>query len=308
MSVNHSTEYSHAHHEVHEGDPTRTFKLTTFFISIPICLVAIVVDLLLIFFILKYRAFKTRGNYYIVNFCICNIVFLATEHVVHLAMDLFFGGQIQSEWYCTFIQLENYFLDMCIVFVAGYAVDEYIVMISSDYFLYMYKNGFKYIIGSIYLLHIVLAFIVSSVCFSSPRDIKFHISFIFVTIIYAICWAIVIKIKIECRKTKFKSNLYLMQAMSVTQFTLLFFLPLLFYYNVISIAERIITDDNLDVLRMLAFISEYLAYAATFALAYKLFKTNKFYRLAICKIFCKNNSNLDFSRLDILPEADIDKN
>ncbi|KAH1017459.1 hypothetical protein HUJ05_008099 [Dendroctonus ponderosae] len=301
------TNYSHAHHEIHDDASTRTFRLSTFFISIPICLVAVLVDLLLIFMILRYKAFKTRGNFYILNFCICNILFLIAEHVLHLSMDLFFGGSLEIGWYCTFIQLENYFLDLAIVFITVYTVDEYIGMVASDYISYMYKNGFKYVIGCTYLLHLILGFIVSNVCFSSSKDIKFHISFIFMTIVYAICWAVIAKIRYDCRKTAFKNNKYLIQALSVTQLTLLFFLPVVFYYNVLNIAERIVTDDNLDVLRSLAVIAEYLAYSATFGLAYKLFKVNKFYRLAFCKIFRRTNQDLDFSRLDIVPEADIDK-
>lgn len=307
--VPHSDNYDYdwTHHELHEGEPTRTFRLATFFISIPICLGAVLVDLLLIFIILKFKALKTRGNYYILNYCICNIVFLLSEHVLHLCMDLFFGGYLEVSWYCTFIQLENYFLDMCIVFISFYAFDEYIVNVSGDYFLYMYKNGYKYIIGAVYPFHFILAFIVTNVCFNTAKDIKFHVSFIFVTIVYVICLAVALKIKIDCRKSHFRNNKYLKQALSVTMYTLLFFLPVVFYYNMLSIVERIMTDDNLEILRSMAFISEYFAYAASFVLIYKLFKENKFYKLAICKIFCSSNSELDFGRLDIVPQADIDK-
>ncbi|XP_050310683.1 uncharacterized protein LOC126746461 [Anthonomus grandis grandis] len=304
----HHPDLSNAHHGLHEGETTRTFRLATFIISIPLCLLAILIDLLLIFVILKYKAFKSRGNYYILHFAICNVVFLAAEHVLHLSMDLFFGGSIEVQYYCTFIQMENYFLDMCVIFLAGYALDEYIVMISSDYFLYMYKNGFRYVLGAVYPVHFILSFIVTSVCFSNIYDIRFHVSFIFVTVVYVVCMAVLIKIRYDCRKSFFNKNQNLVQSLHVTLFAMLFLLPVIFYYNVLNLAEKIVVaDSDMEVLRVIAVVPEYLAYATSMALIYKLYKHKKFYKLAVCKVFCKAKSNeLDFTRLDVLPPTDIE--
>lgn len=245
---------------------------------------------------------KTRNNVYLLHYAICNIIYLSSNTILHIVMDIFFEGYLEVNWYCTLVQIENYFLNLCIMFIAMYALDEYIRISCKNNLLTAYFNGYKYFIGSLYIIHVLFLFIVTGVCFGSTKKVKFDVSFIIVTVTYALLLLALIRIAMSLKKELQNIQTQLLRiVLEVSSFVFLFYLPIIVYYNLLNILDANHIED-LDIWQVYSFIFEYMAYSATFVLIYKLFKLNKFFKLAFCKVMCKSRKDLDYSRLDTVPE------
>ncbi|XP_076266927.1 uncharacterized protein LOC143200332 isoform X2 [Rhynchophorus ferrugineus] len=290
---------SHGHHD--HGASWQNLRTATTAISIIISFLALLFDIILIFVTKRYKALKIRNNQYLFHYACCNILFLCSNSIVHLVMDVFFEGFLPKEWYCSLVQLENYFLNLCIVFIGMYAIDEYIRVTCEKNFR-SYNSGFRYFIFSVYALHIILMMIVSGVCFSHMETVRFDISFIIVTITYVVFLVFVLKIKYTVARRLYDTQTQLLSTvLEITLIVYLFYLPVVVYYNLLNIFD--VTDmEGTEIWADFAFIPEYIAYCATFIIVYKLYKLNKFFKLAFCKVMCQSRKDMDYSRLDTTPE------
>lgn len=267
--------------------------LTTDYISVVLSVLVVLADVLLIAVILRYRRLRTRSNYYMLNFAIFHILYIISTPCFYFILDLFYGSQLEVHWYCTWIRLENLGIGLGLTFVTGFGGDTYLEAQKFNWFK-KYEERYLYVFYFFYFTHFLIYLISGGICFNSGIGNNFN--FYFLTFYYIVLLTITIYIYYKQRKlTTIHSKRFTIE---VSLMVLLIWLPLHIWYNAINIffGKVYVTDI---VLWYSAFVPEFLAYLSSVMVVWKLWKSNKHYKIAFRKILRMPVSNVDYEELNV---------
>lgn len=267
--------------------------LATDYISIIICVLVVLADLLLVAVILRYKRLKTRNNYYMLNFALFHILYIMSTPCFHFILDLFYGGFLEVRWYCTWIRLENLGIGLGLTFATGFSVDTYLEAQKFNWYK-KYEDRYLYVFSFFYFTHFLLYLISAGICFNA--GIANNFNFYTLTVYYIALLAITSYIYFKQRNIRiFQSKKYTFE---VSLMVLLIWLPLYIWYNAINIffGSEYITDT---VLWYSAFLPESLAYLSSIAVVWKLWRSNKHYKIAFRKFLHRPVSDVDYEELNV---------
>lgn len=267
--------------------------LTTDYISIILCVLVLLADFLLISVILRYKRLKTRNNYYILNFALFHILYIISTPFFHLIMDLFYGGLLEVHWYCTWIRLENMGIGLGLTFATGFGLDMYIEAQRFHWFR-SYEERYLYVFSFFYFTHFLIYLISAGICFNIGLGNNFNFYFLTTYYIVLLCISAYIS-RFQTKVASFHTKKFTSE---VSLMVLLIWLPLFFWYNCINVffGLEYVTDT---VLWYSAFVPEFLAYLSSVAVVWKLWKSNKHYKVAFRKFLRRPVSNVDYEQLNI---------
>lgn len=268
--------------------------LTTDYISVVLCIVVILADILLVTVILKYNRLRTRNNYFMLNFALFHILYIVSTPFFYLILDIFYGSSLEVHWYCTWIRLENMGIGLGLTFATGFAVDTYLEAQKIHWFK-KYEERYLYVFSFFYFTHFILYLISAGICFNSGMGNNFN--FYFLTFYYLILLTITVYVYIKHQKMRIlQSKKY---SFEVSLMIMLIWLPLYLWYNAINLFFGIeyVTDT---VLWYSAFIPEFLAYLSSVMVVWKLWKSNKHYKIAFRKLLLRPVSDVDYEELNVI--------
>lgn len=267
--------------------------LITDYISVVLCVLVVLADLLLIAVIFKYKRLRTRNNYFILNFALFHILYIISTPCFHFILDLFYGGKLEVHWYCTWIRLENLGIGLGLTFATGLSVDTYIEA-QKYHWLKKYEERYLYVFSFFYFTHFLIYLISGGICFNIGIGNNFN--FYFLTFYYIILLTITLYIYRKQNKiTTFHSKRYTIE---LSLMVLLIWLPLYVWYNAINIFFGL--EYKTDILLWYsAFLPEFLAYLSSVSVVWKLWKCNKHYKIAFRKILRRPVSNVDYEELNV---------
>lgn len=267
--------------------------LATDYINIILCIVVVFADLLLVVVILRYKRLRTRNNYFILNFSIFHIIYIISTPFFHFILDLFYGGHLEVHWYCTWIRFENMGIGLGLTFITGFGVDTYLEE-QKFYWFKKYDERYLYVFSFFYCIHFLLYLVSSSICFNIGIGNNFN--FLFLTCYYIMLLSIALYFNYKQKKIRmFHSKKFTIE---VSLMVLLSWMPLFIWYNAINkfFGLEYITDT---VLWYCAFLPEFLAYLSSIAVVWKLWKSNKHYKVAFRKLLRRPVSNVDYDELNV---------
>lgn len=267
--------------------------IATDYINMILCTIVVAVDLLLISVILRYKRLRTRNNYYMLNFAIFHILYIISTPFFHFILDLFFGGFLEVRWYCTWIRFENMGIGLALTFSTGFGLDTYLEVQNFSW-VKKYEERYLYVFAFFYFLHLILYSISVAICFNAGIGNNFN--FYFLTCYYMILLSI--SIYIYSKHKNMRMSHLRKFTFEISLIVLLIWLPLFIWYNAINkfFGIEYLTDT---VLWYCAFLPEYLAYMSSVVVFWRLWKTNKHYKIAFRKILRRPVSNVDYEELNI---------
>lgn len=280
----------------HGRDWLEYLALTTDYLSIPLCALAVLADILLIFVIMRYRRLKNRTNFFLINFAIFHILYIISTPLFYIILDIFYENGMDVSWYCTWSRIENYGMALLLTFIAGFGLDVVLEQMKPKWYD-KYQKRYLYVFGFFYFLHTMIYAITASICFK--EGLKNGFNFYFMTIYYLLIVILLLYLGINNREGKFvKTKAY---ALNISIAVHLAWLPLFVCYNLINILK----NRQIEVvLWYLAFLPEYLAYICSIIVVYKLWKNNKQFKTAFRKIFKRHVSLADYEELFMCENKD----
>lgn len=280
-------------HNHTENPKLNELALVTDYISVILCVIVVLSDILLIVAILRYKRLKTRNNYYVLNFSIFHILYIVSTPCFHLVLDLFYQGHLEVRWYCTWIRFENMGIGLGLTFITGFGVDTFLEAQKFHWFK-KYEKRYLYVFSFFYFTHFLIYLISGGICFNSGIGNNFN--FYFLTFYYIILLSIILYIYMKQKQShiihskQFTTDISLM--------VLLIWLPLYIWYNAINIIFGINYVGDI-ILWYSAFLPEFLAYLSSVVVVWKLWKSNKHYKIAFRKILRRPVSNVDYEELNV---------
>ncbi|XP_056643487.1 uncharacterized protein LOC130449581 [Diorhabda sublineata] len=292
MADNSSVWEDDPHLEKHGRSWLEYLALTTDYLSIPLCFLAVLADYSLIYTVLRYRRLKNRTNYYLLNFAVFHLVYIISTPLFYLILDIFYKDGMEINWYCTWSRVENFGMALLLTFIAGYGVDVLIEDHKPTWFS-KYRERYFYLFSFFYFLHFMIYLISASICFKEAFRNNFN--FYFLTIYYLLEVIFLLYLGISDKYEK--SN-----ALTISITILLIWLPLFFVYNLLNFVK----DTNVEFfLWYSAFLPEYLAYSSPIIVSCQLWKYNKHFKTAFRKLFKRHVSFPDYEEL-FMNETKID--
>nr|CAH7724951.1 unnamed protein product [Callosobruchus chinensis] len=279
------------HYHGHRKTLLEYLSIATDYLSIPVCLTAILTDIMLICFILKYKRLKQRQNYYLLNFALFHFIYIVSTPCLHIVMDIFYSSELDMNWYCAWLRVENFGIFLLLTFVAGFPIDAFIEIRSFRFFK-NYERGYFLIFIFFYVFAAILYSAAASVCFK--QGFRNNFNFYLVTVYYLVMLVGIFYTSTQIRY-KHSTEVNLHYTINVAMSVLLCWLPLFICYSLINIFKDV---HNVEiVLWYLAFLPEYIAYSSSIVMVWQLCKRNKYFRVAFQRLFRRPVDESDYAEL-----------
>lgn len=271
--------------------------ITVDYLSIPLCITAVVFNIFLIFVTLKHKRLRTRHNFYLVNFAIFHSIYIISTPTLHIIVDAFYNGDIYTKIYCVFLKIENYAILVMLIFTAGYTLDA-ILEKRQDKCYYLYERFYKYMFMAIQIFGVVSYAIAAGLCYVSASE---TFSFYLLTsFFFLIAGALSYAHWINERKTIFVNAT---NPLKISLPIIICYLPLIICYSLLHIFKN---NHKIEFfLWYSAFLPEFLAYCCSLVVVYKLYHLDKHFRVAFRKLFRRPVQNADYDELNSPDDVEV---
>ncbi|XP_018568592.1 uncharacterized protein LOC108908896 [Anoplophora glabripennis] len=246
--------------------------LVTSIVKIILCLCVIVVDILLIYVITKFKRLQSTVNGYIKHYAIFNILYLAASSLVY----------ITSTYFCLGFQIDYASLLFSFLFAFALGLDWLVMTFKPELGLKI-KNGYKHLTLSIYILGCVKFLVGSGLCFTVHSS--FHVAeSTTLTVIYISI--LLFLLVLDCLNFRHRSSIRptkTVYSLTVANIIVLFWLPMFVY----RIWHKIQTYEEVTELIFwyTEFIPELISSSISIVILVVLVRANKNFRMAFAKIF-----------------------
>lgn len=275
-------------------------EIITFILRVILCLCAIVVDILLIYVILKFKRLRSTVNSYIKNYAIVNMLLSVSIPITYIGLVY-----THNRWE---IQIELSILSLNFLFAFALGFDWLIMTFKPEYGMKI-KNCYKYLTPSIYILGCVKFLIECTLGLTQG----IHIEKLFVAIIYVLILLFILVL--DYLNFRYKSSIRSTKAvysLTIANIIVLCWLPM-FIYHICFQKSRY---DHIPamIFRYMGFIPHWATSSVSLIILIVLVRMNKNYRMAFAKMFKRSvrdysneGENLDESE-DEVTHTQVDSN